>query len=803
MLKKTTTHQFISVFGALIFWLGLSISSTTFAEDKSASKPGLLQLPSAGGTILKETSAFQLQNNTGAATYSVPLPALPTRAGFAPSVSLQYSQFGGSAGNGFGKGWFLSVPYIELSSEFGIPIAGHLPSGEFRNIFTLNGKRLVFVKKQGNQLIYAFKAAAEDIKIIYHPGEYRPPHAKKILAQKPTLKNGFEVIYPNGQRQFFSGDLSIAEGLPGNVARFPLHFEVATTGEIILYQYQKVAGYAYLTDIVFAGGKSRYHFDLIDTKTSIIRFAAGFRQANGKLYSRLTASFDDDIHAQWCFAYIGRDSQDNTQFTVRTAKPCLAQAQQDLLDKINPDSLNVIDELRAIYRFGHDAMLTENTLQLPKILFDYSTWTAQSLTRRKLTYQVPTLVSRKSFDPQNFELADINMDGLVDVLKREFPGKSYVHYGTGDLKNIFSKQGVWQLVTDAGSVSPDIRSDRFHFADLNGDSYIDVVEFQDNANHFVYLGGAGGTLTWTEQPEKLFPQKNYALDANAFHQGAAQFIDLNRDGKSDILTTATDEHNGHTIWRVYLNASYEQAGKWHLQLYSGDFALPWKTHSHSKKPLTRLDVKVIDVNGDKLPDLVTLHNSLGGICVYQQPGDFYNPSLTKLLFGNPNQGDTVCEGHGQFIGLTGLPNHPNALEATWFVDVNGDHIVDFVSFGEQYDELKVWLGFGDLTVLDKPMNLSLGQNLSTGVSDKSRSRVADIDGDGQAEIILFSSQQATVIDFNRTTTRQLIKANLLTTAYLDNGLRYDIRYGTSTDELLRDKRRCIFRLLSPNKLSRH
>ena len=44
-----------------------------------------------------------------------------------------------------------------------------------------------------------------------------------------------------------------------------------------------------------------------------------------------------------------------------------------------------------------------------------------------------------------------------------------------------------------------------------------------------------------------------------------------------------------------------------------------------------------------------------------------------------------------------------------------------------------------------------------------------------------------VIDFNRTATMQLAKANLLTVVDFASGRRHDIRYATSIDEMLRDR----------------
>src|SRR5258706_15676827 len=105
---------------------GLLLSSSgheAWAQDKSGTKAGLVKLPAAGGTVTAEGSTFVVQGNTGAANYSIPLPELPARAGIAPALKLTYNQMSGDAGSGFGSGWRVDVPAIEVSSELGIPYA--------------------------------------------------------------------------------------------------------------------------------------------------------------------------------------------------------------------------------------------------------------------------------------------------------------------------------------------------------------------------------------------------------------------------------------------------------------------------------------------------------------------------------------------------------------------------------------------------------------------------------------------------------------------------------------------------------
>jgi RHS repeat-associated protein len=108
--------------------------------------------------------------------------------------------------------------------------------------------------------------------------------------------------------------------------------------------------------------------------------------------------------------------------------------------------------------------------------------------------------------------------------------------------------------------------------------------------------------------------------------------------------------------------------------------------------------------------------------------------------------------------------------------------------------MKVWLGFGNGTYLANPIDIALNLRVQVGTSSQTfRSRVADIDGDGQTEILIFQKpsgddiKPVVVIDFNRTESMQLVKSNLLTVVDFASGRRHDIRYATSIDEMLRDR----------------
>src|SRR5262245_18038146 len=110
------------------------------AQDKSSRRDGLIRLPSAGGTVSAEGSTFLVQSNTGAQNYVFALPELPGRAGVSPQIHLTYNPMSGDVASGFGSGWRLDVPSIEVTYDYGIPWPG--VTTDNYNVYRLRGQRL-------------------------------------------------------------------------------------------------------------------------------------------------------------------------------------------------------------------------------------------------------------------------------------------------------------------------------------------------------------------------------------------------------------------------------------------------------------------------------------------------------------------------------------------------------------------------------------------------------------------------------------------------------------------------------------
>ena len=774
--------------------LALGVASLpAAAQDKSAAS--VMQLPSAGGTVTREEGTFTLNNNTGSANFQLPLPELPQRGRFGPTLSLSYNQFAGDTGGGLGVGWGFTVPSIMVNDDLGTAIPGTRPEGDFVSRLSFMGARLVFLGTEDGVWRYRPEFSEQFQRILYHPRPFDVVTLGRTGAPvSETIPSGFEVVQADGSRMIYSGAPAVAEGdfeaAAPYVTRWPLILQLNTDRDAIRYAYEKHGGRSYLTRVSFAGGRSVHELELIETQSTLHTHVTGTLQQNAKLYGKLTSRFDDTVYAQWCFGYIGRSETNSSTFQVRAHPDCLQTARLDLERLIDPNSVNVLDQLRVLYRYGDTggAALDSSTEAFPKISFDYSSWTASELASRNLAFEATNMAWAGDIPPWQFELADLNMDALVDIVRTTDDGAT-VFAGEGELSNAFSTSSPLTLSRPTGAglmreVTPRLADDRFHFADVFGDSYVDIVEIETGLMH-IFDGKSDGSFPYLGRSISL-----PSISPTTFTDGNGRFQDLNVDGQSDLITTRLSA-DGRTEWQIFVNLTRRQADGGYLVNFGAlSKRLPFT--SQDGQLLGRQNVRLTDVNGDRLPDFIVIRPGDRGFCLYENQGNLFSSDPAALLFGDASANDPIC-GAGRFSRIEGMQSTEN-VQTMWYVDANGDGIMDFASMGGRTDQLRVWLGFGDGSYLTRPLDLALNLRVQVGTSARGfRSRVSDLDADGQSEIVVFQQPSGAdvrpviVIDFNRTATMQLVKANLLTTVDFASGRRHDIRYATSIDEMLRDR----------------
>lgn len=287
-------------------------------------------------------------------------------------------------------------------------------------------------------------------------------------------------------------------------------------------------------------------------------------------------------------------------------------------------------------------------------------------------------------------LADVNGDGLADVVGFANAGVS-VATSTGMGFNFpslwtssFGYNRGWRV-----GMHP-----RF-MADVNGDGKDDVIGFGN-------AGVSVATSTGTSFNTPTLWSIGYGYDSGwRESQHPRMIADVNGDGRADIVgfgydgvyvsTSTGTTFTPPTIWSA--NFGYS-AGNWRVDRHPRFMA---------------------DVNGDGRDDVVGFGNA--GVSVAISTGTTFNsPSLWIKSFG--------------YNSSWRVPNHPRHV-----VDVTGDGRADIVGFGNAGTFVARSSGHHFESAVGWVHNY--GYNAGTWRTENHPRFLADVDGDGRADVVGF------------------------------------------------------------------
>nr|WP_269783473.1 toxin TcdB middle/N-terminal domain-containing protein [Marinibactrum halimedae] len=625
----------------------LASVQASWAVDNSGLKPTLINLPDGPGSISGLGAAFSPSLNTGTSSQSLSFTLPPGKAGFQPSLSLDYNS--GFANGIAGLGRDLSIPMIKRLTDKGLPTYTQWPSGdnidndkdgdideldEFDEFIFSSGSKLVLV--DGEKRLY--RTEVDESKTIF---EYND--------------SGWIAHQPNGMKLFFSVNENsvIAEGK--NVFQWNVTAMEDVSGNRIEYIYSSLdeTKQRYLTEI-------RYNQDMnvvfnYDVRPdAITNFTAGFevntryrlasvamRQGERQL-RRYTLDYAPS--SRWTnvsmltrVTLLGSD--DATEFPATTytytpfdpeKKRVVSQSQQpnrylgngniDFVD-LNADALpDVISTSPRRHEYwlnqGGDengqirwsqgksmnrsvnASLTDSFASLADIDGDGRVDLLRTDTRENAYYyKIDESLSWKysgdfglftgKLKGENTRLMDINHDKRIDLVET-----------VKDRRGRFSGHRVWLNLgdnqwTDGADIphTPDVRYTTFdsastHLADMNGDGLQDLVYVEED--RLRYFPGRG--LYGFDQPVEYsnFP-------AGRFDETKFQLADLNSDGKSDLIYFRGDNA---TIW-FNLGLDAEDNARWSAKI---DVSSPDGRGE---------DFRLLDINGNGSVDIVWLKEGKG------------------------------------------------------------------------------------------------------------------------------------------------------------------------------------------------
>lgn len=299
---------------------------------------------------------------------------------------------------------------------------------------------------------------------------------------------------------------------------------------------------------------------------------------------------------------------------------------------------------------------------------------------------------------RNFDVAleDINGDGILDLISAGGNGgQGTITYRLGSGNGSFgASTSIAVAATNLTNVA---------LGDMNGDGTIDIVTTSDTSLSILYGQGNGSFST----PATLAIAANLTTDI--------ELADLNNDGSLDIVVTG-EKGGGQTF--TYTN---NQNGTFTGTVYS----------DHSSNTLA---ATLQDVNGDGILDLITAGQSglSGSVSI-------------RLGVGNGTFGAATAYAAEDLVTDVALG------------DFNGDGILDLVTLGgrnsgrttDGYYTVRLGTGGGSFGTA-KSTNFVTGG----GYTGTAHLNVADINGDGVADIIINSTDSSGRTDLRYGDTRE-------------------------------------------------
>ncbi len=553
-------------------------------------------------------SQFEPDMRTGAFTYSYPLTVPPGRNGVQPSLALSYSSANNDNASVVGYGWTLDIPSIERINRYGTDdlYDNHdftsALSGELEDITLTDATHGSFGAKvdDGSFLEYDYATdetwtvtdkfgttyvfGATDDARVSDPSD--TSRVFRWMLSSITDANGNTVTYTytkSGSQVYPSAINYTGNGATSGIFAISFTLESRTDA-----QTSYAAGFAVTT---------AYRIDRVDVAvsgTTARSYDLGYGTGDNGVRSLLTSVTEtgyDDAGAATSlpattFAYssVDRDWDEDTSFgglpvvIAGSGSGSLGVYLFDVNGDAYPDVVKSRDTDRAVYINNGDRTWTEDT-----------------------SIAVPLAFSSSIGRDMGVRVLDMNGDGHQDLVYARYlsgPGTVddavYLNNGDGTGWTEDTTISVPQPFCNDGGTDFGVR-----VLDVDGDGMQDIVYARSGFTPAVYINDGDGT-GWTEDPGYTVPV--YFVTAYPKDMGVRTF-DVNGDGLTDLVYS-----------RYLSGGSHDEA----VYINDGD-GTGWTEDTTISVPIGFLTsaerdmgVRMMDVNGDGLTDLVYARNESSG-----------------------------------------------------------------------------------------------------------------------------------------------------------------------------------------------
>lgn len=640
------------------------------------------------GSAVPSGPSPQVVGNGGGLSFSIPIVAAAGRNGQTPQIFLGYSSLG--AGNGVaGKGWHLNTSFILRQGPRG---ATTTYTAQDEYVLNLNGSSSKLVSIGDNQ----FRTEQESfLRVRWFPNYW------VVEDKRGTLHVfGYGFGADSSSRQY---DLVDAD----RVSAWYLDRVVDANGNYIVFEYSGDPSFRYPDRIRYNGwtGQSRSDLNaLIDSMQPelvqparivefvyeprpdpVVSYRTGFRSEMSRRLKEVNVLADRFVRT-YRFTYT--QSVDNGSSLLSSLQEFADEAatgglpsttfqysQNNRFPKWQPDngSFNPGDGFHPYFTVSHGN--PNNTREDPPRSLDLG-----------------------------FRFVDLNGDGCTDIVRgwygKDLPSlEAHAHLDAwlSDCRGGWLYDDRWAPPMVFVSYQDDVRfllDTGLRFASLNGDSYVDLAQGFINGSTWVegqcqpgqtcrgaWLNrGAdppgqrnceGRGCKWMSDDSYAPPLAftNFGLSPRRNDDYGVQLVDLDGDGRTDLIYGY--DNNG-LVRGAYLNTT---SGWVEAPHYAPPESFVWWGPNH-----VRLDLglRLIDVNGDGLPDIVQ-----GLRCGDFNQGPCRNLGDTRLLrtWLNTGHGWSQQDMHpGPPDYFTQLSRRPDRNDERGLLvgDVNGDGFTDLI-----------------------------------------------------------------------------------------------------------------------------
>ncbi|MCB8822880.1 DUF4214 domain-containing protein [Microvirga rosea] len=298
------------------------------------------------------------------------------------------------------------------------------------------------------------------------------------------------------------------------------------------------------------------------------------------------------------------------------------------------------------------------------------------------------------------EMADVNGDGRADIVGF---AHNAINVALGQADGSFAAAIVAGNGFTYGSSWNSDNTYPRKLADVNGDGRADIIGFGSGAV-YVALGQSNGTFGTSFIAYNHYGAGNGWSTQDAYPR---EIADVNGDGRADIVGFASGGVS------VSLGQADGTFGTAFVGIYGYGTAGGWTSDNTMPR-------KLADVNGDGRADIVGFASNGVYVSLGQANGKFGTASL-------------AYSGYGTAGGWTSQDATPREL-----ADINGDGRADIVGFAT--DGVYVSFGQANGTFSSAVFSSSsYGSNQGWTSNNTVPRKLADVDGDGLADVVGFAT----------------------------------------------------------------